>query len=348
MTSSEAAPGRLSRVVVVGASLAGVRSAEALRRHGFDGSLVVVGAESHFPPFDRPPLSKEVLAGHWEPERGRLRVAADLDAELVLGRRAVGLDLGQRRLALDDGEEVGFDGLIVATGCSPRRVGGESAALEGVHVLRTIDECLALRAELDHSPRVVVVGAGFIGSEVAATCRRRGLEVTVVEALPLPLVGVLGPQMGEVMAGLHRDHGTKLRLGVGVVEFAGRERVEEVVLSDGSRLAADVVVIGVGVAPETGWLAGSGLSLDNGVVCDEWCAAVGADRVVVAGDVARWPNPLFGRHLRVEHWTNAVEQADAAARRLVAGQDGTPPFAPAPYFWSDQYDAKVQFVGMAG
>ncbi|MBO0886705.1 MAG: FAD-dependent oxidoreductase, partial [Acidimicrobiales bacterium] len=257
MTSSEAAPGPLSRVVVVGASLAGVRSAEALRRHGFDGSLVVVGAESHFPPFDRPPLSKEVLAGHWEPERGRLRVAADLDAELVLGRRAVGLDLGQRRLALDDGEEVGFDGLIVATGCSPRRVGGESAALEGVHVLRTIDECLALRAELDHSPRVVVVGAGFIGSEVAATCRRRGLEVTVVEALPLPLVGVLGPQMGEVMAGLHRDHGTKLRLGVGVAEFAGRERVEEVVLSDGSRLAADVVVIGVGVAPETGWLAGS-------------------------------------------------------------------------------------------
>jgi NADPH-dependent 2,4-dienoyl-CoA reductase/sulfur reductase-like enzyme len=347
VTSSDGAIEPLRRVAVVGASLAGVRTAEALRRHGFDGSLVIVGAESHFPPFDRPPLSKEVLAGRWEHERGRLRVAPDLDAELVLGRRAVGLDLGKRRLALDDGEEIGFDGLVVATGCSPRRVGGESASLPGVHVLRTVDECLALRAELDRSPRVVVVGAGFIGSEVAATCRGRGLDVTVVEALPLPLVAVLGPQMGEVMARLHRDHGTKLRLGVGVAEFAGRDRVEEVVLSDGSRVAADVVVIGVGVAPETGWLAGSGLSLDNGVVCDDRCAAVGADRVVVAGDVARWFNPLFGRHMRVEHWTNAVEQGDAAARRLVAGVDGSPPFAPAPYFWSDQYDAKVQFVGMA-
>jgi NADPH-dependent 2,4-dienoyl-CoA reductase/sulfur reductase-like enzyme len=220
--------------------------------------------------------------------------------------------------------------------------------MEGVHVLRTIDECLALRAELDRSPRVVVVGAGFIGSEVAATCRGRGLEVTIVEALPLPLIQVLGPHMGEVMAGLHRDHGTKLRLGVGVAGFAGRERVEEVVLSDGSRLAADLVVIGVGVAPETAWLAGSGLVLDNGVVCDERCAAVGAERVVAAGDVARWFNPLFDRHMRVEHWTNAVEQGDVAARRLVAGADGTPAFAPAPYFWSDQYDAKVQFVGMAG
>lgn len=338
----------LRQIVVVGASLAGVRAAEALRRHGFDGTLVLVGAESHFPPFDRPPLSKEVLAGRWEPEQGRLRVGTDVGADLLLGQRAVALDLERRRLTLDHGVEVGFDGLVVATGCSPRWVGGESAAMEGVHVLRTIDDCLALRAELDRSPRVVVVGAGFIGSEVAATCRGRGLDVTIVEALPLPLLQVLGPEMGEVMAKLHRDHGTKLRLGVGVAEFAGRERVEEVVLSDGFRVAADVVVIGVGVTPETGWLAGSGLSLDNGVVCDEKCAAVGADRVVAAGDVARWVNPLFGVHMRVEHWTNAVEQSDVAARRLVAGADGTPAFAPAPYFWSDQYDAKVQFVGMAG
>lgn len=347
MTSSEAVTDPLRRVVVVGASLAGVRAAEALRRHGFDGTLVLVGAESHYPPYDRPPLSKEVLAGKWEPERGRLRIGTDVGADLLLGQRAVALDLGKRRLTLDQGAEVGFDGLVVATGCSPRRVGGDSAAMEGVHVLRTIDDCLALRAELDRSPRVVVVGAGFIGSEVAATCRGRGLDVTVVEALPLPLLQVLGPQMGEVMAGLHRDHGTRLQLGLGVARFEGRERVEEVVLSDGSRVAADVVVIGVGVAPETGWLDGSGLLVDNGVVCDERCAAIGADRVVVAGDVARWFNPLFGRHMRVEHWTNAVEQADAAARRLVAGPDDTPPFAPAPYFWSDQYDAKVQFVGMA-
>jgi NADPH-dependent 2,4-dienoyl-CoA reductase/sulfur reductase-like enzyme len=348
VTSSEAGSDPLRQIVVVGASLAGVRTAEALRRHGFDGRLVLVGAESHFPPFDRPPLSKEVLAGRWETERGRLRVGTDLGAELLLGRRAVALDLEGRRVSLDHGDEVGFDGLVIATGCSPRRVGGESAAMEGVHVLRTIDECLALRAELDRSPRVVVVGAGFIGSEVAATCRGRGLDVTIVEALPLPLVQVLGPDMGEVMARLHRDHGTTLRLGVGVAGFAGRERVEEVVLSDGSRLAADLVVIGVGVAPETGWLAGSGLVLENGVVCDERCAAVGAERVVAAGDVARWFNPLFGRRMRVEHWTNAVEQGDVAARRLVAGAEGTPAFAPAPYFWSDQYDAKVQFVGMAG
>lgn len=348
MTGSDPGPHRLRQVVVVGASLAGVRTAEALRRHGFDETLVLVGAESHYPPFDRPPLSKEVLAGKWEPERGRLRIGTDVGADLLLGRRAVALDLERRRLTLDGGDEVGFDGLVLATGCSPRRVGGESASMQGVHVLRTIDDCLALRTELDRSPRVVVVGAGFIGSEVAATCRGRGLDVTIVEALPLPLLPVLGPEMGEVMAGLHRDHGTKLRLGLGVARFEGRERVEEVVLSDGSRVAADVVVIGVGVAPETAWLDGSGLLLDNGVVCDERCAAVGASRVVAAGDVARWFNPLFGRLMRVEHWTNAVEQADVAARRLVAGADGTPPFAPAPYFWSDQYDAKVQFVGTTG
>lgn len=345
MTSSA---DELRRVVVVGASLAGVRTAEALRRHGFDGTLVLVGAESHFPPFDRPPLSKEVLAGRWDPERGRLKVAPDLDAELVLGRRAVGVDIKAGLLGLEGGEEVGFDGLVVATGATPRLVGGDSAAMAGVHLLRTVDDCLTLRAELDRSPSVVVVGAGFIGSEVAATCRGRGLDVTIVEALPLPLVQALGPEMGEVMARLHRDHGTTLRLGVGVSRFAGGERVEELVLSDGSRLAADVVVIGVGVAPETQWLARSGLSLDDGVVCDARCAAVGADRVVATGDVARWYHPLFGRHLRVEHWTNAVEQADVAARRLVAGEEGTPDYRPTPYFWSDQYDAKIQFVGVAG
>jgi NADPH-dependent 2,4-dienoyl-CoA reductase/sulfur reductase-like enzyme len=236
----------------------------------------------------------------------------------------------------------------VATGASPRRVGGDGTALPGVHVLRTVDDCLALRAELERGPKVAVVGAGFIGSEVAATCRRRGLQVTIVEALPLPLLQVLGPEMGRVMAALHHDHGTKLRLGVGVAGFAGRERVEEVVLRDGTRFGADVVVIGVGVAPETGWLAGSGLVVDDGVVCDECCGASGADGVVAVGDVARWYNPLFGRHLRVEHWTNAVEQADVAAQRLLFGEQGSPAYRPAPYFWSDQYDAKIQFVGVPG
>jgi NADPH-dependent 2,4-dienoyl-CoA reductase/sulfur reductase-like enzyme len=336
----------LDTVVVVGASLAGVRAAQALRREGFGGRLVLVGAESHWPPYDRPPLSKQVLTRDWEPEQARLRLPDPFDAELLLGRRAVSLDLAAGSVALDDGTSLGFDGLVVATGASPRRLPGTSPMMAGVHVLRTLDDSVALRRDLEPGRRVSVIGAGFIGSEVASSCRALGLEVTLIEALDLPLVRILGPGMGEVAAELHRSHGVDLRLAVGVRKIVGEPRAEGIVLSDGASFETDVVVVGIGVTPTTGWLEGSGLVVDDGLVCDEACVAVGSEgRVVAAGDVARWENPLFGVSMRVEHWTNASDQAAHAARALIHGAAAAGPFAPVPYFWSDQHGTKLQFVG---
>jgi NADPH-dependent 2,4-dienoyl-CoA reductase/sulfur reductase-like enzyme len=332
-------------VVVVGASLAGLRAAEELRRLGFDGRLVMVGAESHLP-YDRPPLSKAVLAGEAQGDDIVLRHQApdDLDVDWRLGRRAVGLEVASRTIELDDGEQITGDrGIVIATGATPRRLAG-IPALAGIHELRTLDDCLAIRADLDAGARrVVIIGAGFIGSEVAATCRGRHLDVTVLEALPAPMVRGLGPVLGAVLAGLHRDHGVDLRTGVGVEGVDGVERVERVRLADGTTVDADVVVVGVGVVPATAWLEGSGLTIDNGVVCDETLLA--APGIVAAGDVCRWPNPLFGGELmRLEHWTNATEQGIAAGARLVVGDDATP-FAPVPFVWSDQYDVKIQVAG---
>ena len=332
-------------IVIVGASLAGLRAAETLRREGYDDRVVLLGAEQHLP-YDRPPLSKELLAGEWEPEQIALRKQPydDLGLELRLGRRATGLDASARVVELDDGETLPFDGLVVATGARPRMLPG-TPALEGIFVLRTLDDCLAIRSRLDARPRVVVIGAGFIGSEVAATCRGRGLDVTVLEMLPTPLARAVGPIVGDACGRLHRDHGVDLRCGVTVAGFEGRDRVERVRLADGSAIEADLVVVGVGVAPETAWLEGSGLALDDGIVCDATCLA--APGVVAAGDVARWPNPLFdGESMRVEHWTNATEQGVAAARRLLVDDSGNAEeFAPVPFVWSDQYDVKIQVVG---
>jgi NADPH-dependent 2,4-dienoyl-CoA reductase/sulfur reductase-like enzyme len=335
----------LKTVAVVGASLAGLRAVETLRRDGFDGRLVLVGAEAMLP-YDRPPLSKQLLAGEVGPDDIALRRASydDLDLELRLGTRAVSLDLAASSVELDDGERLAYDGIVLATGSAPRVLPG-TPDLDGLFVLRTVDDALAIRERLDAHPRVVVVGAGFIGSEVAATCRMRGLEVTVLEALPAPLVRGLGPVLGMVCGELHRDHGVDLRLGAGVAGFDGTKRVERVRLDDGTAIDADVVVVGVGVAPVTDWLEGSGLQLDNGVVCDATLLA--APGVVSAGDITRWPNPLFdGEVMRLEHWTNASEQGVAAARRLLHGDGAAPePFAPVPFVWSDQYDRKIQSVG---
>jgi 3-phenylpropionate/trans-cinnamate dioxygenase ferredoxin reductase component len=334
-------------ITVVGASLAGLRAAEELRGRGYDGPLTVVGDEVH-QPYDRPPLSKQVLAGEWEADRLPLTVAhaeglEGLDIDWRLGVRATGLDLAGRTVALEDGGTVPFDGLVIATGATPRTLPG-TGHLAGVHTLRTIDDCLDVRQALDTDPkRVVVVGGGFIGAEVAATCRTRGLEVTLLEALPVPLGRALGDEIGAVMADLHRDHGVDVRLGVGVEGLDGDAaggRVERVRLADGSVVEADLVVVGVGVVPNTGWLEGSGLTLDNGVVCDETTLA--APGVVAAGDVARWPSRRFGELMRVEHWDNAITMGAHAARRLLGEVE---PYDPVPWFWSDQYDRKIQLAG---
>jgi 3-phenylpropionate/trans-cinnamate dioxygenase ferredoxin reductase subunit len=326
--------------------LAGLRAVEELRRLGYDGAIRVVGAETH-EPYDRPPLSKEVLAGEADAEDIALRRQPidELEADWHLGRRATALDVAARTVTLDDGTTLaGSRGVVVATGASARRL-PNTPDLAGIHVLRTLDDSLALRADLDRAPgRVVVVGGGFIGAEVAVTCRARHLAVTMLEALPAPMVRGLGPALGDVLAAMHRDHGVDLRTGVGVEGFEGADRVERVRLADGTAVDADVVVVGVGAAPCTGWLEGSGLDIEHGVRCDETLLA--APGVVAAGDVCRWPNPRFGGELmRLEHWTNAAEQGVAVAARLLAGDGPAEAFAPVPFVWSDQYGTKIQVVG---
>jgi len=332
-------------ITVIGASLAGLRAVETLRSDGFDGRITLVGDEPHHP-YDRPPLSKQVLAGDWEPDRIHLAAPdrlADLRVDLRLGQRATGLDLEAHTVEVD-GVTEGFDGLLIATGARCRTLPG-TGHLAGVHTLRTLDDCLAIRAALEAAPRrLVVVGAGFIGSEVASVAVDRGVEVTMVEALPVPLVRVLGAEIGTTMADLHRSHGVDLRCGVGVVELVGEDRVRAAMLDDGSVVEADMVVVGIGVVPNTDWLESSGLDLDDGVCCDVTCLA--APDVTAAGDVARWDHPRYGRSVRVEHWDNAVEQGIHAARRLLQTDEEATAYAPVPWFWSDQYDRKIQVAGL--
>jgi len=338
---------RHATVVVVGASLAGLRAAEELRHEGHAGPVVIVGDEIHAP-YDRPPLSKQFLSGKWDVLRIHHHAPDMLDTlglDFRLGTRATGLDTDRRVVALEDGTELPYDGLVVATGATPRRLPG-TEGVAGVHVLRTLDDALAIReglAAAGDRPRVVVIGAGFIGAEVAATCHGLGAEVTVVEALSVPLGRVLGDRMGEVCAGLHRDAGVALRLGVGVESVAAGAGGTTVRLSDGTALEADVVVVGIGVVPAVGWLEGSGLTVGDGVGCDERLFA--GDRVVAAGDIARWVHPGLDTELRLEHWTNAAEGGAAAARNLLAGRAGAQVYDPVPFFWSDQYAFKIQMLG---
>jgi 3-phenylpropionate/trans-cinnamate dioxygenase ferredoxin reductase subunit len=333
----------MRRIVVVGASLAGLRAVEALRAEGFDGELTLVGAERHLP-YDRPPLTKEILRGEWREDRLALRQEGydALRLDLRLGRIAVALRPGPQAVDLSDGTSLLYDGLVIATGAAARRLPGVPE-IDGVFVLRTLDDALALRARLAGGPRVVVVGAGFIGAEVASSCRALGLQVTVVEPQPVPLMRALGREMGEVCATLQREHGVDLMCGVGVAAVEGAGRVERVRLNDGRAIECDIVVVGIGASPTTHWLESSGLGLRDGVVCDETCAAQG-NEIVAAGDCARWYNPLFETEMRVEHWSNAVEQAAHAARRLLSGAS-VGPYAPVPTFWSDQFGVKLQYAG---
>ena len=329
-------------VAVVGAGLAGLRTCEALRKHGYDGPIVLIGEERH-PPYDRPPLSKEVLRGDRPSGAATLRTADDLsalDVDVRLGTRAVRLRVDARSLEVDDGSAVRYDDVVIATGAHPRTLAGVEGST--VHTLRTVDDAVALRDALTAGARVVVVGAGFIGLEVAAAACARSCEVAVVDVLPAPLARVLDPAIGAAVGALHASHGVDVRCGVGVAALEADAR--KVVLSDGAALAADVVVVGVGAAPTTEWLAGSGLVVDDGVVCDRALRA--APGVWAVGDVARWKDASLGRLVRVEHWTNATEQPDLVARNIVGGDAA--PFDSVPYFWSDQYDAKLQCLGHAG
>jgi 3-phenylpropionate/trans-cinnamate dioxygenase ferredoxin reductase subunit len=330
----------MRRVVVVGASLAGARAVETLRRRGFEGELIVVGDEPHRP-YDRPPLSKELLAGRVGPEATVRPCAAE--AQWLLGRSAEALDLRRRVVTLDGGDELAFDGLVIATGSRAREWPG-LPELEGFHYLRRIEDCMALRAALVGSPRVCIVGAGFIGCEVAATLRAQGVEVTVADVAPHPMPA-LGHAIGERCRALHEAHGVRLATESVVEAFHGVRRVEAVQLAGGERLAADLVLLAVGAVPNVEWLAGSGLRLDRGVVCDEHLQAVGAANVAAAGDVAQWPHPASGGMTRIEHWSNAAAQGVAAAANLLATPAEREPYAPVPTFWSDQYDVKIQAVG---
>lgn len=336
----------LKRVVVVGASLAGLRAVETLRDRGHGGDLTLVGAESHRP-YDRPPLSKQVLQGTWEPEQTYFRKKEGYEAlglDLRLGVRASSLDVHARQLTLSDGEKLDYDGLIIATGARLRTLPG-TEGLAGVHGLRSLDDAIALRRDLLHARRVAIVGAGFIGLEVAASCRARGLDVTIIESIATPLSPIIGTTLGELVAAIHRDQGVVLRTGVSVSKIEGDMRMSALVLSDGSRVEADVVVVGIGVIPNCEWLAGSGLTIDNGIVCNGYGEA--APHVFAAGDVARMHNLWLNDSRRIEHWTNAVEQGVHAAENLLAGNGTRNLFSSVPYFWSDQYDRKIQMVGRA-
>jgi NADPH-dependent 2,4-dienoyl-CoA reductase/sulfur reductase-like enzyme len=332
----------MRRIVVVGASLAGVSAVEELRLQGFGGEIVLVGAEDQLP-YDRPPLSKALLAGEREPAACLLRPEswyAEHDVELALGVAATGLDVAARRVALADRSSLRFDGLVIATGSRPIELAGDRPA--GVQTLRTLDDAVALRDSLHEGASLAVVGGGFIGAEVASTAIGLGASVTLIEALSAPLARVLGDTIGGECARLHRAHGVDLRCGVPVTGFAGSATVRGVELADGSIVAADVVLVGLGVRPNTYWLDGSGVAVGDGVLCDSACRS-SVPGVVAAGDVARWEHPVLGS-LRLEHWDNAIGQGHAAAVSLL--HPGTAAaYAPTPYVWSDQHGLRFQLVG---
>ena len=357
----------LNRVVIVGASLAGLNAAETLRADGYEGRITLIGDEP-FEPYDRPPLSKQLLTGEWDADRLPLRSPeelAALDLELLSVRAATALKFDGRdaglngSVHLEGGEPVPFDGLIIATGARALTLPfGERLA--GVHTLRSREDALRIRSAFESGEsgesggKVVVIGAGFIGSEIASSARARGLDVAVVEAQSQPMLGPLGEELGAWAADLHRGAGVELHCNATVDDFLGTRRVEGVRLESGAVIEADAVVVGVGVRPNVEWLDGSGLTIGDGVVCDQFCRA--APMIYAAGDVARWPNGLFGpfaystpqRTMRIEHWTNAVEQGMAAARNLLREHRGEAlePYSPTPYFWSDQHGLSIMASGV--
>jgi 3-phenylpropionate/trans-cinnamate dioxygenase ferredoxin reductase subunit len=331
--------------VIVGASLAGAKAAETLRQEGFDGRVVLIGAEDERP-YERPPLSKDYLRG----EVGREKVYvheegfyAEHDIELRLGREAVQLDTSAGELELDDGERLRYDRLLLATGSEPRRLAIPGGELDGVVYLRSVQDSDGLRERLDRGGAVVVVGAGWIGAEVAASARQRGLDVTVIEPTSVPLERVLGPEVGAIYRDIHADHGTKMLMGTGVEAFEGDDAIERVRTSDGRTLECDFAVVGVGVQPRIQLAAQAGLDVDNGVLVDEHLET-SARGVFAAGDVANAHHPFYGERIRVEHWANALNQGPAAARNMLGR---AVPYERLPYFFSDQYEVGMEYSGFA-
>ncbi len=330
-------------IVMVGGGLAAQRCAETLRRRGYDGAVQIVCAEPD-PPYDRPPLSKELLAGSVEEDSVAYRPAQwyeEQRVELLLGARAEALDPGAGTVRLDSGRELGYDKLLIATGSAARRL-PFLEDYENVHALRTLGDSLRLREELSAGARLAIVGAGFIGQEVAATARGFGVEVTMIEALSTPLAPILGEEVGAWFAELHRDEGVKVITGAMLEGARGDERVEELVLADGRTVACDAVVVGVGTGPATAWLRGSGLG-ESGVRTDT-SGRTPLPGVFAAGDASVPFDPRFGAHARTEHWDAAAWQGAAAARAMLGEYPGTPPL---PSFWSDQYGLRIQYVGHA-
>ena len=336
-------------VVIVGASLGGLRTASTLRRLGFEGRITLAGDEPHLP-YDRPPLSKEVLTGEKQPDEAIFRTPGffeDQGIELRLGSPAVALDGDSRSITLGGGERLDYEAAVIATGARPRRLPGVGD-IPGVHVMRTLDDSRAIRSAFDDARHMVVVGAGFIGSEVAASARSRGVEVTIIEAADQPLVMAVGAEVGQRCASLHGLYGAELRCGVGVSGVEESARGLAVRLSDGTAVPCDVVVVGIGVIPNIEWLDGSGVETDRAVICDEYMRT-SLPGVYALGDLASWHNPRFGQRMRVEHWTNTVEQSTAVARNIVNAFAGDAPgaYSGIPYFWSDQYGHRLQLVGLA-
>lgn len=348
-------------ILIVGASAAGLSTAEALRRHGHEGRLTLLDAEPHLP-YDRPPLSKQVLAGTWEPAKAQLRSPAQLEAlgaRFVRGERAVALDAGARSVTTASGRVLRADAVVIATGLTSRHLPGQYSqngqhdqdghdgqsgqdGLAGVHTLRGLDDALALRTHLTGATRLVVAGEGVLGAEIAATARGLGLDVTLAGLGHTLLGDQLGDVIGALLGRLHADRGVRLRLGAAVESLTGANgRVTGVRLATGELLPADAVVVAIGSRPATGWLEGSGLSLGDGVECDTRCRA--AEGVYAVGDVAAFEHEGLGRRLRLENRTNATEQAQVVAANVL-GADR--PYTPVPYFWTDQYDVKLQAHGL--
>lgn len=343
MDSGSDAGHAVRRLVIVGASLAGLRAAQAARSAGHDGGIVMIGAEPHLP-YTRPPLSKELLQRTQEIEDSALQVG-ELDVEWRLGVPATGLDRSRRRVRLGDGTVVDYERLIIATGCRARQWDGPGAKLAGVHTLRTLEDAVALRTALASTERLLIVGAGFIGCEVAASARTLGVDVTLVDIAPHPLLP-FGPQLGERWGQMHRERGVDVRLGVGIAALHGHHAVERAELSDGAIVEADSVLLALGSVLNNEWLTGSGLELNPAVVCDGTLTATRDPDILAAGDIAAVPVALAdGTPLRVEHWTTAAEHGQLAGRNALLApaeraQHGTPP-----YFWSDQYGSKIQALG---